>query len=252
MTASDVDAGSTLSFAIIGGADADVFSLTNGTFLRITEPRNFEVPADANGDNTYEVTIEVSDGALSVVQPLTVTVTDENDPPVITSASSLALAEGSLAVGTLQATDEDGDVLSLSIQGGVDGGAFDVVGATGALIKNFGANFENPNDANLDGIFELTVAVSDGDDSTLQPFLVTIEDVNEAPVFSIDDILVTTEEYVDVSALSATDPDAGDVLSYSIIGGSDQALFELHGSDLSFVTAPDFEGPNDADFFEHL
>src|SRR4029453_11050727 len=46
----------------------------------------------------------------------------------------------------------------------------------------------------------------------------------------------------------ATDPDAGQSLSYSISGGADAAKFTINATTgaLAFVTAPDFEVPGDA------
>ena len=43
------------------GDDNDFFDLT-GTELRFIAVRDFETPADANGDNVYEVTVLASDG----------------------------------------------------------------------------------------------------------------------------------------------------------------------------------------------
>jgi VCBS repeat-containing protein len=47
----------------------------------------------------------------------------------------------------------------------------------------------------------------------------------------------------------ASDPDAGTVLSYAITGGSDAGRFQINSSTgaLSFVSAPNFEAPNDSD-----
>ncbi|RWB92768.1 MAG: hypothetical protein EOQ57_35760, partial [Mesorhizobium sp.] len=49
-----------------------------------------------------------------------------------------------------------------------------------------------------------------------------------------------------VTTVTATDPDAGDTLTYSIVGGFDANLFAIDSQSgaLSFVTAPDFENPN--------
>ena len=60
----DADADSDLSFAISGGADANFFSL-DATSLAISF-RSLPVldpPQDANADNTYQLTLSVSDGA---------------------------------------------------------------------------------------------------------------------------------------------------------------------------------------------
>ena len=52
-----------------------------------------------------------------------------------------------------------------------------------------------------------------------------------------------------MTTITATDPDAGAMLTYSIIGRADQARFQLHSmmGTLSFVTSPDFEDPTDTD-----
>ncbi|WP_284186858.1 cadherin domain-containing protein, partial [Zoogloea oryzae] len=53
-----------------------------------------------------------------------------------------------------------------------------------------------------------------------------------------------------VTTVAATDPDgAAQTLTYSLAGGADQAKFQINGSTgaLSFLVAPNFEAPTDAD-----
>ena len=52
-----------------------------------------------------------------------------------------------------------------------------------------------------------------------------------------------------VTTVSATDADAGQTITYSIAGGADAARFEIGAASgaLTFVAAPDFEAPEDAD-----
>ena len=51
-----------------------------------------------------------------------------------------------------------------------------------------------------------------------------------------------------VTTVTATDPNAGQTLAYSIIGGADQALFRISATGvLSFVSGRDFEAPSDSD-----
>ena len=63
VTATDPDAGQTLSYSIIGGADESKFTIdpTTGALSFITAP-NFELPTDAGGNNVYDVIVQVSDG----------------------------------------------------------------------------------------------------------------------------------------------------------------------------------------------
>ena len=60
---------------------------------------------------------------------------------------------------------------------------------------------------------------------------------------------VVLENTSTVTVLSASDPDAGDVLSFSITGGDDAAAFSIDPAtgELSFIAPPDFENPSDID-----
>jgi Ca2+-binding RTX toxin-like protein len=52
-----------LSYSISGGADAGLFTINSSTgALSFASPRDFETPADADRNNVYEVTVQVSDG----------------------------------------------------------------------------------------------------------------------------------------------------------------------------------------------
>ena len=76
--ATDAD-GDALTFSIAGGADAALFQLAAGA-LSFRTPPDFEVPADANADNIYDVQLAVSDGrGGQAMLALRVTVTDQTD-----------------------------------------------------------------------------------------------------------------------------------------------------------------------------
>lgn len=73
INASDAD-DDPLSYTISGGADSDLFSIDGPDVSFITTPE-FDAPADANGDNIYQLELEVSDGQANASQELLVTVT---------------------------------------------------------------------------------------------------------------------------------------------------------------------------------
>ena len=76
IVASDPDAGQTLSYSIIGGADAAKLTInpTSGALAFITAP-DFENRTDAGGNNVYDVTVQVSDGNGGIdTQAIAVTV----------------------------------------------------------------------------------------------------------------------------------------------------------------------------------
>lgn len=75
-----VDTSGTLTYSISGGADQAKFSIVGATgVLTFASAPNFEAPTDANADNVYEVTVQVSDGTLTDTQAISVTVTDVDD-----------------------------------------------------------------------------------------------------------------------------------------------------------------------------
>ncbi|MBU6239571.1 MAG: VCBS domain-containing protein, partial [Planctomycetes bacterium] len=84
----DVDAGSTLTYSIVGGADAGKFSIgsSTGSLVFVTAP-DFENPTDVGGNNVYDVIVQVSDGSLATTQALAVTITDVSNILVVTTTA---------------------------------------------------------------------------------------------------------------------------------------------------------------------
>ena len=79
VTATDADAGTTLTYSISGGADRALFRInrTSGALTLQAAP-DFENPTDQGSDNEYIVEVMASDGTKSAMQTITITVT--NDP----------------------------------------------------------------------------------------------------------------------------------------------------------------------------
>ncbi len=204
---------------------------------------NFEVAGDANGDNVYEVEVQVDDGTTTVTKAITVTVTDANDAPVITS-SSFNAAENQTSIGTVLATDADvpADTLTWSLTGGgADSGAF-TLSPTGVLSFNTAPNFETPGDSNADNVYEVEVEVDDGTATVSKTITVTVTDANDAPVIT-SSTFNAAENQTSVGTVLATDADVpADTLGWSLTGGgADSGAFTLSPTGvLSFNTAPNF------------
>ncbi|MEO7221306.1 MAG: VCBS domain-containing protein [Devosia sp.] len=66
IAASDVDS-PTLTFSL-AGLDASFFQISNTGVLSFNSARDFEDPLDADGDNIYQVTVQVSDGTAVYLQ----------------------------------------------------------------------------------------------------------------------------------------------------------------------------------------
>ena len=84
---SDVDAGTSFTYSIIGGADAGKFSITAGGSLAFVSAPDFEGPIDVGGNNVYDVIVQVSDGSLATTQALAVAITDVSNFLVVTTAT---------------------------------------------------------------------------------------------------------------------------------------------------------------------
>jgi Ca2+-binding RTX toxin-like protein len=75
---------------------------------------------------------------------------------------------------------------------------------------------------------------------------VNIADDDTTPSFSGPTTFTVSETKVEVGSIVIEDAD-GDALTLSIIGGADQAAFNLAGNILNFNAAPDFEAPGSVD-----
>ena len=80
VAATDPDAQS-LTYSIIGGADAALFNLdpASGKLYFITPP-SYNAPNNAGLDHVYNVTVQVSDGSLTDSQELVVSITHSKPP----------------------------------------------------------------------------------------------------------------------------------------------------------------------------
>ena len=182
--ATDADAATALTYSISGGADASLLQIdaTTGALSFKSAP-NFEAPTDAGANNVYNVIVQVSDGSLTDTQALTITVTNVNDAPAITSngggdAGSLSIAENTTKVATITATDVDANpTLRFAIVGGADAAMFQINSVTGELSFEAQPNFEAPGDAGGNNIYDVTVTVSDGSLLDAQALAVTVTDV---------------------------------------------------------------------------
>ncbi|PNK01760.1 hypothetical protein CEP10_18405, partial [Cylindrospermopsis raciborskii S07] len=246
----DPDAGDTLTYTL-SGADEGKFNIDSSTrLLSFKTAPNFEVPGSAAGSNTYSVTVTATDGGgLTTTQAVTVNVTDVpevGNPPVITSSSTFSVAENSKQVGTIIATDADGNTLTYSISGGADQSLFNINANTGALSFVNAPNFEAPG---TDNIYNVQIQVTDGNNPVTQDLIINVTNVNEAPSFTnTTATFPVAENSTTVGTIDpATDPDAGDTLTYTL-SGADAGKFNIDSSTrlLSFKTPPDFEAKGSA------
>jgi hypothetical protein len=109
---------------------------------------------------------------------------DDEQPPVITTLAAQSLEESERDVVTMAAT---GDApITWAITGGSDAALFEIDTDTGALAMPGSADFENPEDADLDNIYEVLVEATNAADVDTLLVLVTVTDEGGGSGFAVD------------------------------------------------------------------
>jgi hypothetical protein len=178
--------------------------------------------------------------------------------PAITSngggpTASINVNEGTTAVTTVLATAGDEPLatppFSLS---GADAGLFTFETSSGVLAFTTAPDREDPQDANTDNDYEVTVTVTDTTAGTAltdtQDITITVDNVAEpwGGVFANAEVQVNTTL---VGTLESVPGDNTSV-SYAKEGTAfDEALFTIGGADLSFLVAPTVVG---AEYFANV
>ena len=241
-----------ISYSLSGGPDSSFFSLAGNT-LSFAGTANYEAPDDTNKDSVYEVSVTVSSGSVSKTQAIYVRVADAPEAPVISTASIDNVKENITSVATISASDEDvGSVLTYSLldSGGAKDEKLLSINESGVVTFISAPNYESPSDFNSDNTVEFTVVVSDGSLTAQADYSFEIIDVNESPSIATTEISDIAEGVSSIATISASDPDAGASLTYSLVdsnGAKDEGLLSIDSSTgvVAFISAPNFETPTD-------
>ncbi|MDC0513217.1 cadherin repeat domain-containing protein [Gammaproteobacteria bacterium] len=241
-----------ISYSLSGGPDSSFFSLAGNT-LSFAGTANYEAPDDTNKDSVYEVSVTVSSGSVSKTQAIYVRVADAPEAPAISTASIDNVKENITSVATISASDEDvGSVLTYSLldSGGAKDEKLLSINESGVVTFISAPNYESPSDFNSDNTVEFTLVVSDGSLTAQADYSFEIIDVNESPSIATTEISDIAEGVSSIATISASDPDAGASLTYSLVdsnGAKDEGLLSIDSSTgvVAFISAPNFEMPAD-------
>ena len=280
VTATDSDSSDTLTYSLTG-ADAASFEIdSNGqisTKTGSTHDFDFDGPKPS-----YSVNANVSDGknaagdadsTIDATIAVTINLTNVNETPDITTVTTtytkLNVAENTAnaaVIATYEATDVDAETtLTWSLEG-TDAGDFTIMkNADGHGELKFAnvPNFEMPVDADTMNDYDIRVKLEDNGipgnrgssnqlDETVS-VVVTVRDVNEAPVVSgasasdfAEIAYDATSPDLTVGTYTYTDEDRNppDTITWGL-SGTDAANFAIDSATgvLSFDVRPDFENP---------
>ncbi|NJP07483.1 MAG: tandem-95 repeat protein, partial [Chloroflexaceae bacterium] len=233
----DVDASDTLT----------ITALTLPSWLTLTD--NGDGTATLTGTPTnaevgnHNVVLEVTDGiAAPVQQSFTITVINVNDPPVFTSTPVTTATEDITYTYSISTTDDDGDNLTITAT---------TLPAWLTLTDNGDDTATltgTPTNADV-GNNPVELEVTDGTVTVAQAFTIAVANANDPPVinnqtFDIDEDASNGDP---VDTVVASDPDIGDTLTYTIIGGTGAAVFTIDpaSGDITVADATqlDYENP---------
>jgi hypothetical protein len=143
-----------------------------------------------------------------------------NSSPTFANVGTIAVPENTTTIGTVTATDADGDTLTYSLTGD-DASLISIVSSTGALTFNTAPDFENPSSASGDNNYSITVVASDGSATGSVGIVVSVtdvdEDTNSAPTITSSASYSVEENSTAIGTVTAEDSD-GDTLTYTVSG----------------------------------
>jgi hypothetical protein len=166
---------------------------------------SYETTYDDAGE--YIVFVRASDKVNKASVKIDVVVEDVNRPPMIDDIEDITLMETETVQITPEVSDPDGDIVTVSFSAPLD---------------------ENGEWMTVDGdagVHEVTVYADDGTDETTLDVMITVTNINTAPVLKeMDDIEVDEGETI-VLPINAYDPE-GDELTIIVSGWMDSEEYE--------------------------
>ena len=175
-TARDPEGQTTLIWSLLG-PDRDRFAIDGGR-LSFGAPPDYEAAADSGSDNVYNVTVRASDGGETGEHAVVVTVTNVEEPPVVSGLDSKSFAEnGTEMVAAFTARDPEGQTTLIWSLLGPDRDRFAIDG--GRLSFGAPPDYEAAADSGSDNVYNVTVRASDGGETGEHAVAVTVTNVEE-------------------------------------------------------------------------
>ncbi|MBB1424745.1 tandem-95 repeat protein, partial [Pseudoalteromonas sp. SG43-7] len=193
--------------------------------------------ADYYGDDSFTYTVKDSNGAISNLATVTMTVNPVNDAPVA-QTQTLSLDEDASLLITLLATDIENDSLTYRIDTDV---------AHGTLVQQSSDSWLYTPAADYNGSDSFTFVANDGAlDSAPVSVNLTVNAVNDAPVASAAAVSVNEDTPLTIN-LTASDIE-GDTLTYQISSQPQNGRVTLTGSQAIYQGESDFFGTDSFSF----
>ena len=197
--------------------------------LKFVSAPDYEMPADADGDNEYMVTVKAEAGGEMAMQAVAVMVTNVDELGMLTADmdSPISYAEGGMdTVATYTLT---GGTMDATATWNVEGADADHFTITGGMLKFVSApDYEMPADADGDNEYMVTVKAEAGGEMAMQAVAVMVTNVDELGMLTAD---------MD-SPISYAEGGMDTVATYTLTGGTMDATatWNVEGADADHFT----------------
>lgn len=235
LQAMDPDTGQTVSFQLAASGLPFAMDATTGE-IRVAGPLDYETTPD------YRLPVILLGGTSLARPEIRIALTDANDAPVLTGPDVMEILEGSYTdqvLGRIVASDPDGDVLQgFSLLNPPTGFRLDA--ATGEIRFTGELDFERLSSITLD------VQAGDGGLTATRPVTIQVVDANEPPALAIGSptsfsVAENSAIGAVVGRIQATDPDAGQRVTFSLLTSNDRFTVDMMTGDIRVAGLLDYE-----------
>jgi large repetitive protein len=252
--AQDVDSTDTVSYVagsavITSSSDAGGLSVSDSGVVSV-DPSYYNYLDDSESV-VVTYSFEVTDGIATTTNTATITINGVNDAPVFVDVDNQPQetysfnydenSEAGTLIGTVTATDVDGDEITYSITSGNDAGYFAIDATTGeiTLTEAGAAAFTNNYEA-MNNIHNLVVSADDGTTTTSIDVTLSENDVNDAPEITLTAVSINENDAVagtSVASFSASDEEDGTPSVDFTAGTNDDGYYAISGTDIVLTEA---------------
>ena len=227
LSATDVDNGTTITYSIAGGADQSKFSINSSSgVLTFTSAPDFEIPTDADANNTYVVIVRAGDGIDNADQTITVAVTDVDDTAPAIPAGLSATSDNTQITLNWTANSE-GDLNEYRIYGGTSSNPTTLLQTVTAPAVTYTVSGLTNGTIYY---YRISAADNTANESAMTADVSSVPKANQTITFNA----LTAKNYGDNSfALSATST-SGLTVNYS---SSDPTVASVSGNTITIIRA---------------
>ncbi|MEM6894298.1 MAG: BspA family leucine-rich repeat surface protein [Bacteroidota bacterium] len=223
IVAEDPD-GDDISFAILEQGEDNLFEVTWRGMLRLVEGKSLDFATNSK----HVITMAVGDNEDSASTQITITVTEVDETnlsPIVDDQTFEGIPEDitdDFPIATVEAQDPEGDALIFSILEN-DQGLFAINETNGVL------NLAEGQSLDFESVQEHTIIirVSDGNTFADAQIVITLSDVEEAPIKN-DQSFEVLETAKEIGKVTASDPQ-NDALTFSLLD-DDEGRFTITSS----------------------